>query len=1037
MRQTLTFALIIAVMAGCSGGGSPVSVDLVSQDRAADATPDVEGPDIAVDTGLDIAVEPDEWELDLRPDEGTGPACAPGEGCFLDPCSENGQCQSGWCVEHLGEGVCTQLCEEECPPGWSCRQVGTGPDIAYVCVSKVANLCRPCATGADCKSPGGSEDVCVDYGVEGSFCGGKCATDGDCPWGFSCAEAVTVDGIAAKQCVADAGVCPCTSKAVDLGLSTPCAVANEFGTCAGKRFCTDQGLTDCDAAAPSIEECNGEDDNCDGDVDEALFVGGKYVDLCDDQNDCTDDVCMGTEGCEHVALSGVECKDGNPCTVADTCEEGVCVGTTVDCDDGNPCTDDSCNSAGGCNFVDNDAACDDGSACTVADRCDAGVCSGVAVNCDCQEDADCAPLEDGNACNGTLFCNLDGLPYQCEVAPESVVTCPEPPEGPDQFCLAASCNPANGSCSIVPAHEGYACDDGNPCTVGEHCVAGACADGVAPNCNDGNPCTDDTCNPAEGCLSVDNDVACNDGNACTTADTCAGGECVGGPALDCDDGNPCTGDSCDAATGCKHTFVAGACDDGNACTPTDTCVNGFCKGGGLMDCDDQNPCTKDSCDPEQGCVHQLTSGPCDDQDLCTTGDHCHLGECIGGGSLPCSDGNPCTDDSCDPDIGCLFVDNDDACDDGNACTITDQCVNGSCKGSGAPDCDDGAPCTKDSCDPAVGCVHVSGDGPCDDGDLCTVLDHCEEGACVGGGQLPCDDGNACTDDSCNAEDGCVFLPNTAACDDGNACTEADQCKDGWCLSGAPKACDDANVCTDDSCNPQSGCVHSPNAAICNDGDPCTVTDLCSEGACTGSGTLACDDGNKCTADNCVPGEGCVYLPTTPCCGNGQVEGGEECDDGNEVDADACRNDCTLPSVSRTVPGFGGTLGPDLSGQGWSQCAGTGSLGVMGKQFYPLCEGYAEIRFACSVDNNESAEYLSGAFSLAGKTLLDNQCDDWVGASNSIYGSDYILSVDSSDPNCGNYNVGYDMYVHFGGQWGCAGTYNTHGTGGRMFAYVKE
>jgi len=523
---------------------------------------------------------------------------------------------------------------------------------------------------------------------------------------------------------------------------------------------------------------------------------------------------------------------------------------------------------------------------------------------------------------------------------------------------------------------------------------------------------------------------------CTTADACSAGQCVGGIALACDDQNPCTADSCDQAIGCKHNFAQGACNDGNACTTVDSCVNGACKGSGAPDCDDANPCTKDSCDPAAGCVHQLTEGPCDDQDVCTTGDHCQLGGCIGSGKLACVDDNPCTADSCDPKAGCKFTPSAGACDDGNACTTVDSCVNGTCKGSGAPDCDDGNPCTKDSCDPAKGCVHAPGSGPCNDGNVCTTGDTCDKGTCLGGPALLCNDANPCTDDSCDPAKGCKSSPNTAACDDGNPCTVSEQCQGGWCLAGAPKDCNDSNICTDDSCNPATGCVHAGNTLPCNDFDPCTVTDTCGGGACVGSGALPCNDGNKCTTDSCVEGQGCVYQPITPCCGNGQKEAGEECDDGNEVDNDACKNNCTLPSTTRTVPGFTGALGPDLSGQGWSQCAGTASKGTMGKQWYPLCEGHAQIRFACSKDNNESAEYTSGAFTLTGHVLLDGVCDNWVGASNSIYGSDFILSVDESDPNCGNYDVYYDMYMHFGTQWGCAGTINTEGSG-RMFAYVKD
>jgi hypothetical protein len=802
--------------------------------------------------------------------------CRPGEGCILDQCDQNSDCMYGYCVLHMGEGACTMGCIEDCPAGWTCREAFSEPDMVWLCISDYANLCRPCTTNDGCKYLGGAEDVCVDYGAGMGFCGGPCTPGdeggpGQCPWGFVCKETQTVDGIPTTQCVAEAGICPCTKMSAKLALWTGCKAENEWGTCTGKRICQEGGLTNCDAPIPAQELCNGLDDDCDGSTDEG---GAGGLAPCDDGNACTADFCQAAAGCLNEPMTASNCDDGDACTITDHCEAGACVGSPIVCDDNNPCTDDSCGVAG-CAFQANFAPCDDGNACTVADACSAGECAGTAVSCDCGTTADCLPFEDGDACNGTLECVEIGVQLQCQTDPQSVVECP-PPEGKNAQCLKASCDPSDGSCDVVPAAAGGACEDGSKCTHSESCIAGSCQGGQPVNCNDGDPCTDDYCLPAEGCKHTFNQAPCDDGNICTVGDDCLDGLCEGGGAFDCSDENPCTNDVCNPLKGCLHTNNNNVCDDLDPCSEGDKCSGGMCVGSKAKDCSDGNPCTDDLCIPLAGCSHKVNANPCDDGSKCTVGDKCTAGTCIPGEPAPCGDGNVCTDDACDPDLGCYHSLNALTCNDANACTIGDKCVAGVCVGQSVIDCDDGNPCTKDGCAAGGGCTHSPVEAPCSDGNACTLNDTCSAGKCQAGTPFDCADGNSCTADSCDPKGGCLHLPANGACDDGNLCTQDDSCEAATCKPGKAVDCADVDVCTTDACDPLKGCTHTLNQAPCDDGDPCTAGDKCQSGICKPGLSVPCDDGNACTSDACAGGQ----------CLHGPVDGA--CDDGNPCTSkDAC------------------------------------------------------------------------------------------------------------------------------------------------------
>jgi len=621
---------------------------------------------------------------------------------------------------------------------------------------------------------------------------------------------------------------------VELSLWTPCNSANELGNCSGKRVCTKDGLTDCDANVPSQETCNGLDDDCDEDIDEPIQEEGDYINLCDDGNECTEDNCLGDSGCEYVELNEGECKDGDPCTVADHCAAGLCIGNPVVCDDDEECTDDFCDGSGGCLFEPNSVLCDDGNPCTVADQCAEGECAGVTIPCDCQDDADCDEFEDGDSCNGTLFCDLDQWPYKCQIDPTSLSVCPGPEAGPNAICLQASCDPLTGACSLVPDYEGFACEDGDACTLADTCIGGVCTAGFDRICYDENPCTDDSCDAADGCQYENNEAPCIDGNACTTGDSCLDGGCVGGNPLSCDDNNACNGiESCDTEEGCLQGTPLDCPSDNDPCNGIESChpIQG-CLAGEPLECDDGNICTTNSCYPTEGCVVKVNKEPCDDEDVCTINDKCNEGECFGGSPVDCNDSNICTTDWCHP------VD---------------------------------------------GCAHDLNGVPCNDDDLCTTDDHCHLGDCIGSGNLTCDDGNVCTDDACIPATGCSFTNNQAACSDGNACTTGDSCANGWCLSGGPLDCDDEDPCTVDTCDSQDGCIYSD----ADEGTPCgdLFNDICKQGICL---CVANCDGKNCGDDGC--NGSCGSCSGQDACSNGICVCQPACD-GKECGADGCGDDC--------------------------------------------------------------------------------------------------------------------------------------------------
>ncbi|HIA00324.1 MAG TPA: hypothetical protein EYN66_00140, partial [Myxococcales bacterium] len=167
--------------------------------------------------------------------------------------------------------VCTKTCFDDCPEGWTCKEVtNTGADVTFVCIQSINELCKPCHSDGDCGGNIDTPDKCLSLGEAGSFCGVDCSSTGKCLENYTCADIPQSDGSVAKQCIPVSGKCPCLGP-YD-GMTTPCTRENQFGSCVGESVCdgTQGAWSECDADEPKEEICDGEDNNCSGLADDEL-----------------------------------------------------------------------------------------------------------------------------------------------------------------------------------------------------------------------------------------------------------------------------------------------------------------------------------------------------------------------------------------------------------------------------------------------------------------------------------------------------------------------------------------------------------------------------------------------------------------------------------------------------------------------------------------------------------------------------------------------------------------------------------------------
>ena len=607
-----------------------------------------------------------------------------------------------------------------------------------------------------------------------------------------------------------------------------------LGECArGRTFCRNASVQCRSIAQPVNETCNGVDDDCDGETDESDVregaecdtggigrCAGGIFDCIDGSLDCvplfqlSPDICNGEDDdCDGTVDDG-DPGGGEPCNTgrAGLCGEGRsrCEAGALVCDALSEPGEDLCDA------LDNDCdgLVDEGDA-RVAQQCATGLrgtCAAGRYECalgvlECRPEvarADEACNGDDDDCDGRtdeevleigLPCQIPDLRGVCAVGtsacPLGGLVCEGGGAPTDEGCDGLD-NDCDGVSDEAVPGEGEACETG---------LLGACAAGVRLCAEGATVCAQQSVATDEVCDGIDNDCDGNsDEEGGERSVECASGEpgrCAVGHTLCEGGGARCEADLAPVEETCDGTDedCDGTVDEGtrNACgrcgeVPVETCD------GTDQDCDGATD-EGELCDAGLVCAAGVCADPCQGNECADEGLVCLDGGCL----------TPCEARKCEAGFRCedgLCIDlcDDVTCEAGEACA-NGRCVVNTCYETGCPE---GERCIEGACGPDA-CFGV----------MCAAEEACREGVCVA----------SCADVSCALDARCVDGVCVAdpcygvRCRAGEACfvrNDAALCQIDGCVGvecPAGRACVDGN-CQDSAC----GALRCPEGEVCDELD---------------------------------------------------------------------------------------------------------------------------------------------------------------------------------------------------------------------------